>query len=88
MLGRMQAIIATFERPEQAQVYERLVRQRLNLEVSTARLGAAGEPFDGHQLVVAWVSEEQAGLTRTLVMEAGGVLHDAAFGANPMRDAS
>jgi hypothetical protein len=75
-------VIGTFGRPEDGEAFAEAIRQLARI-VRSATVGANGESYHGHLLVVAWVRDEDEQAARRMVAESGGLLHEPPFGARP-----
>jgi hypothetical protein len=72
----IQSIVATFARPDDADVFIRLLDARIGVDAASQTIGARGEPWDGHRLVATWVPEERVAEARNLAVASGGLVHD------------
>jgi hypothetical protein len=72
MLDPMRPLIATFARTEQAKAFSSLL-ERSGIRCATAVAGAWDEPFDGHDLVAAWVPDDMEERARHGPFRAVGV---------------
>ena len=85
MLRPMRPLIATFSRTEQAKAFASLL-ERSGIRCATAVAGAWEEPFDGHDLVAAWVPDDLEERARQWAVQGGGSLHEATLAAQPPHD--
>ena len=72
-------VVASFPTEAAAAAYRDALRVAFHVEgraVSTAIIGSYGQPFDGHQLVTAWVRRELEAAVTTQAETCGGLLHD------------